>query len=252
MSRRFLPVILPAALLFAAAAAIGRAGPGWLRGWRLARTAVGAVVLGVLGWQYAAAAAPLVPHREYEDITRTIEKLNALFADRDLVLVEGRDAGSDTHVLALPLAYIYGRDVLVLFSPRPDKQQLAAFLEDAFRRYARVLFIGGGGTDLLSRRIGATPVADGRVQVKEYAVAPWNSYPVGVRRKDFDYSVYELVARSAAHRRRSRSTSASRTICTSSASTRKSRRRAATSAGRARSRSSPCPASPAPSASWSS
>ena len=78
------------------------------------------------------------------------------------------------------------------FSPRPDKQQLAAFLEDAFRRYARVRFIGGGGTDLLSRRIGATPVADGRVQVKEYAVAPWNSYPVGVRRKDFDYTVYDL------------------------------------------------------------
>ena len=39
---------------------IGRAGPGWLRGWRLARTAVGTVVLGVLGWQYAVAAAPLV------------------------------------------------------------------------------------------------------------------------------------------------------------------------------------------------
>ena len=61
------------------------------------------------------------PHREYENITRTIEKLNALFAERDLVIVEGRDAGSDTHVLALPLAYIYGRDALVLFSPRPGQ-----------------------------------------------------------------------------------------------------------------------------------
>ena len=145
-------------------------------------------------------------------------------------------------MLALPLAYIYGRDALVLFSPRPDKQQLAAFLEDAFRRYARVRFIGGGGTDLLSRRIGAAPVADGRVQVKEYAVAPWNSYPVGVRRKDFDYTVYDLSLDQPRTGGVRRSTSASRTICTSSASTRRNRPRAATSAGRARSRSSPCPA----------
>jgi len=192
MSRRFLPVILPGALLFAAAAAIGRPAPGWLRGWRLARTVAGAAILAGLGWQYVAAAAPLVPHREYEGMTRTIERLASRFGDRDLVLVEGRDAGSDTHVLGLPLAYVYGRDVLVLFSPRPDKGQLAAFLEDAFRRYGRVVFVGGGGTDLLSRRIGATPITDGRVQVKEYAVAFWESYPQGVRRKDFDYSVYEL------------------------------------------------------------
>jgi hypothetical protein len=192
MSRRFLPVILPGVLLFAAAAAIGRPAPGWLRGWRLVRPVAGAIVLALIGWQYVAAAAPLVPHREYEGMTRRIERLASEFTDRDLIIVEGRDAGSDTHVLGLPLAYIYGRDVLVLFSPRPDKGQLAAFLQDAFERYRRVLFVGGGGTDLLSRRITATPISDGRVQVKEYATAFWESYPEGVRRKDFDYSVYEL------------------------------------------------------------
>jgi 4-amino-4-deoxy-L-arabinose transferase-like glycosyltransferase len=192
MGRRFLPVILPVALLMAAAAALGSEVSARLRGWRLARALAGVAVLTVLAWQYGAAAAPLVPHREYENITRTIQDLASRFSSRDLVIVEGRDAGSDAHVLALPLAYLYDRNVLVLFSPRPDKGRLAAFLDDAFRKYARVLFIGGGGTDLLSRRIGATPIADKRMHIKEYAVAPWNGYPEGVRRKDFDYSIYAL------------------------------------------------------------
>ncbi len=192
MSRRFLPVILPGVLLLVAAAALGRLELGWIRGWRLARVAGGVVLLVVLGWQYVTAAAPLVPHREYEGLIRTVERLSSKFTTRDLVLVEGRDAGSDTHVIGLPLAYIYDRNVLLLFSPRPDKRMLASFLEQALRRYERVLFVGGGGTDLLSRRIDADAVGDGRVQVKEYEVTPWDRYPQGPRRKDFDYTIYQL------------------------------------------------------------
>ncbi len=54
------------------------------------------------------------------------------------------------HVLALPLAYIYARNVLVLNNPRPDKALFREFLTWAGSRYKNVYFVGGGGTDLLS------------------------------------------------------------------------------------------------------
>jgi len=192
MTRRFLPVILPGALLLAAAAAVGPAS-GTPKGWRLARTIIGVLFLAFLGQRYIAAAAPVMPHVEYAGIIPYTERLASTFGDRDLVIVESRNVtGSDTHVFALPLAYIYGRNVLVLSSPRPDKAMLEAFLSDARQRYAHVYFVGGGGTDLLSSHITARPVADARVQVPEYD-SPWNAYPQGVRRKDFEYSVYELA-----------------------------------------------------------
>jgi dolichyl-phosphate-mannose-protein mannosyltransferase len=191
MDRRFLPIILPAGLLFIAAAALGQsvARP---RGIRLVRVVLGLVFLAWLGQHYAVQAAPLLPHVEYAGVIPQLERLAGQIGDRDLAIVESRDAGSDVHVFSAPLAYIYARQVLWLQSARPDKERLEAFLADALPRYSRVLFIGGGGTDLLSRRIVASPVADGKIQVPEYDNSPWNVYPSGVRRKDFSYSIYQL------------------------------------------------------------
>lgn len=190
-ARRWLPVILPGALLFAAAAGLG---PGTR--WRWPRRAAGLAVLAVLGYQYSLRAAPVMPHVEYAGMIPALERLASRFTDHDLVLVESRDAGSDTHVLALPLAYIYARNVLVLNSARPDKLQLRAFLESAQALYRQVYFVGGGGTDLLSRRISARPVDDARIKVPEFESTA-GTLPSAVRRKDFDYSVYELSLRSA-------------------------------------------------------
>jgi hypothetical protein len=192
MTRRFVPVILPGALLLAAAAAVGPI-TGPLRGWRLARPAIGMLFLALLGQRYVAAAQPVMGHVEYAGIVSYVRNLASRFGDHDLVVVESRNvSGSDTHVIALPLAYIFERNVLLLSSPRPDTLKLEAFLADARSRYEHVYFVGGGGTDLLSRNITAIPVADERVKVPEYD-SPWNAYPEGIRRKDFDYSVYELV-----------------------------------------------------------
>jgi hypothetical protein len=190
-ARRFLPITLPGLLVAAAFAAIGRArvGPGV---WPRARVAAGALFLAVVGWQYAVAAAPVMPHVEYAGVIPYLEHLAARFGDRDLVIVESRNASSDTHVMAVPLADIYARNVLVLNSPRPDKAMLRAFLEDALTRYARVFFVGGGGTDLLSRHIVARAVADERLRTPEYESAR-NAYPTGIHRKDFEYSVYQLT-----------------------------------------------------------
>ena len=193
-SRRFLPVILPGALLFAAAAGLG---PGARRQWP--RRAAGIALVVVLGYQYTARAAPVMPHVEYAGMIPALERLAARFDDHDLVLVEARDAGADTHVLALPLAYIYARNVLVLNAARPDKIQLRAFLEDAQKKYRHVYFVGGGGTDLLSRHISARAVADEKIKVPEFE-STHDQLPALIRRKDFDYSVYELTLDAPAER----------------------------------------------------
>ena len=189
MARRFLPVILPGALLFAAAAALG--GPrGSGAAVRLARTSIGVLFVALLAIHYARASRPILPHVEYAGVMPKLEQLASTIANDDLLIVESRE--TDTHILALPLAYIYAHNVLVLASPRPDKPAFAAFLEWARTRYRRVLFMGGGGTELLSSRWGIRAIATERFQVPEYD-APLNAYPRFVRRKEFDYSLYELT-----------------------------------------------------------
>jgi hypothetical protein len=55
-----------------------------------------------------------------------------------------------------------------------------------------VLFLGGGGTDLLSSRWSAVPIASERFQIPEYD-SPKNAYPRFVRQKEFDYSLYAFT-----------------------------------------------------------
>ncbi len=192
MTRRFLPVILPGMLLFASAAALG--------GIRAPRTAAGVlrtlvrmVFIALLALHYARTSRPVVDHVEYAGLIPRLERLAGTIGDDDLVLAESRDTGSDVHVLALPLAYTYARNVLVLQPVRPDKPTLAAFLDWAHTRYHRVLFIGGGGTDLLSHRYGVRPLASERFQVPEYDT-PLDAFPRFVRQKEFEYGVYEFTA----------------------------------------------------------
>lgn len=244
MARRFLPVILPGAMLLVGYAAFGGFGPrdgdrdddadgrsrdaaGGARGeggddgdgagrtqaaanaagahragrrretmGGIARAVIGAVVVAGLAVQFWQASRPVAQHVEYAGLIPRIEQLAGTFGDRDLVLVESRNA-SDLHVLALPLAYIYARNVLVLNSPRPDPEMFQAFLTWAQAHYARVLFMGGGGTDLLSRTIGIKAIASDRFQIPEWESAS-NRLPRGLTHKEFDFSVYEFVSGSAA------------------------------------------------------
>jgi len=188
MARRFVPVILPGTLLLAAASALTGV-RGRLLLTRAIRGPIGIVFLAVLAVYYARAAKPVVAHVEYEGIISRLERLAGKIQDDDLVIVESRDAGSDVHVFAAPLACIYARNVLVLSSAAPDKLVFAAFLDRAQARYRRVLFLGGGGTDLLSSRWSVTPIDGDGFQVPEYD-SPWNAYPRFVAQKEFNYSVY--------------------------------------------------------------
>jgi hypothetical protein len=190
MARRFLPVILPGALLFASAAALAPR-EGRAIGRVLGRL-IGLTFVVLLALHYERASRPILAHVEYAGVIPRLERLTARIGPKDLLLVEGRDAGTDLHTLALPLAYIYDRQVLVLNTPLPDKATFGAFLDWARTSHDRVLFMGGGGTDLLSRQWDARVVASDRFQVPEYD-EPGHEYPRGPRPKQFDYTIFELV-----------------------------------------------------------
>jgi hypothetical protein len=190
MTRRFLPVILPGALLFASAAALsGTRGGFWVT--RLVRGTIGIAFVLLLGGEYMRNARPILPHIEYAGLIPKLESLAQTIGPRDLLIVESRNA-TDTHVLGLPLAYIYDRSVITLASPLPDKAIFTPFLEWARTRYDRVLFMGGGGTDLLSASWDAKAIAGERFQIPEYD-APLDAYPRFIRRKEFDFGIYELT-----------------------------------------------------------
>jgi len=211
-SRRFLMVIVPAAMLAVAALATDLLDPrAWQR--RLARARgtaagssaarpwqpvahIGLVVLALapLGLVYWRAAAPVRAHVEYAGLIPRLEALAAGVGDRDLLLVESRGAGSDLHVLGLPLAYVYDRQVLQLHATRPDKKALTEFLRWATTRYERVLFMGGSGTDILSQQLAAERIGGDRFWVPEYD-SPANAYPTDVKLKEFDFGLYHLTPR---------------------------------------------------------
>ena len=194
VTRRYLPIILPAVLLGIAMTLLlplsGRPGVG-ARAARAGRYALRLVVLALVAWGFWGSTAHIRPHVEYAGVIKQLEAIAARFTAEDLVVVESRNA-SDVHVLALPLAYIYSTPVLVLNSPKPDKAGFELFLGWARQHYRAVYFIGGGGTDLLSRRVAVEAVASERFQVPEYESLR-NAYPTRVRYKEFDFGIYRFV-----------------------------------------------------------
>lgn len=201
--RRFLAVVLPALMLgiaglaaFAARAVVRTREPAsdsaeaGRRFVPIARGIICTALLVPIAIVFWRQAEPVRHHVEYAGLIPQLEAVAAEIGPGDFVIVESRNA-SDTHVLAVPLAYIYAKPLLVLNNPAPDKRLVEDFLRWAEGRYERVLFMGGGGTDLLSRRMTATPVSSWQFQVPEYD-APTNAYPDGVRMKEFDFGFYAL------------------------------------------------------------
>ena len=91
-------------------------------------------------------------------------------------------------MLALPLSYIYARNVLVLYDSRPDKQAVREFLTWAHERYENVYFIAGGGTSLLSPGVGSVVVSTESFQVPEYEKTTYDVYPRKAVMKPFDFT----------------------------------------------------------------
>jgi hypothetical protein len=190
MGRRFLPVILPATLLLAGGAALTGV-RGRLLVTRAIRGPIGVVFLALLANDYLRVAKPVLAHVEYAGVIPKLEQLASHIGADNLVVVESRDT-SNVHLLALPLAYIYAKNLLVLASAAPDKPTFNAFLEWAQTRYHRVLFMGAGGSDLLSSKWNVEPTSSDRFQVPEYEITS-DRYPRGARDMKFDYTMYAFT-----------------------------------------------------------
>ena len=208
-ARRFLGVTLPGVTICLGAtvdwlvanrvvaraidAATGRPESGWRLSLRDVVTfALAVAIASPIALTFWRISQPVLHHVEYEGLIPKLEALSKQIGPRDLVLVEARDAGSDLHVLATPLAYIYAHHVLVLMSPVPERQAMDGFLEWARTRYDNIFFLGGGGTDLLTSKVGAIAVSADRFQVPEYETA-LNAMPTHPRQKDLGYGLYRLV-----------------------------------------------------------
>ena len=194
VTRRYVPIILPAVLLGLSTTLLiplaARAGAG-ARIAAAGRYALRGAVLALVAWSVWDAGRPVRAHVEFAGIIPRMEAIAARFSPRDLIIVESRNA-SDAHVLALPLAYVYDRRVLVLNSPKPDKARFQVLLGWARQRFDGVYFVGGGGTDLLSRTVAVEAVASERFQIPEYD-SPRNAFPTRVRFKEFDFGIYRFV-----------------------------------------------------------
>ncbi len=213
MARRFLPIILPLSTLLIGTAAFWGVGARWPRVRReqirfVGRLVIGLAFVGLLGQQYLAASRPILDHVEYAGVIPRLEELANRFDDEALLVVESR-AASDFHVLALPLAYIYARNVLVLSIAQPDKLDFLEFLTWARTQYRDIFFMGSGGTfaaqrlrsatsrsvasmpDLLSGVASVTPIGSERFDVPEYE-SRFNAYPRTVRHKEFDFEIYRF------------------------------------------------------------
>jgi hypothetical protein len=155
------------------------------------RHAIRVLLFLLVGWSFWSATTGIRWHVEFGGIQARLERLASRFGPQDLLIVESRNA-SDLHVLGLPLAYIWDKPVLVLSSPKPDALAFSEFIRWARARYQSVYFLGGGGTDLLSREVAVEPVASERFQVPEYQ-SLLNAYPTVATRKEFDFGIYRFV-----------------------------------------------------------
>ena len=196
--RRFLPVVLPGTMICLAGlgAEVATLLTNRVRSIRWKNPIASALTLAALapiGLTFWRDAAPIRHFVEYAGLIPQIEKLTTQIGVDDLLIVEARSTGSELHLLALPLAYIYGKHVLLLSSALPDKRGLEHFVTWAQTRYRQVLFLGGGGTDLLTKRITAQQVMNDAIHAQEYD-APHNAYPDGPKRKDWEFGIYRLVA----------------------------------------------------------
>ena len=196
-ARRFVPIILPGTMLPSAPCWRRRTGHGGSTAGRLAFAGRQACASCCWRWWRGVSGARHVRSDRTWSTRASSRNSNSSPRDSgtdDLLVVESRNA-SDLHVLALPLAYTYGKQVLLLSTPRPDSLRFAQFLRwargDASqrvfprgRRHGPALARGGGG----GRFGGAVPGARVTVASGTATRRTW-------RRKEFDFGIYRSSTR---------------------------------------------------------
>jgi hypothetical protein len=130
--RRFVPVILPLGLGFAAYLLIRMAAAG---SWR--RLAAGLMALG-LGASYLLRTAPLVSYVDWKGSVRFVADVARRFGPDDVVIFEQKES---IHLLSLPLWAVHGVNVLELARFRPDPERLQHLIGAWRGRYRNIYFV---------------------------------------------------------------------------------------------------------------
>ena len=130
--RRFVPVILPCLLGFAAYLLSRMASAG---GWR--RAAAAAMALGLLA-SYSVRTAPLARYVDWKGSVGFVADVARRFGPDDVVIFEQQ---SSIHLLSLPLWAVHGVKVLELARFRPDPDRLQHLVSAWRGRYRNIYFV---------------------------------------------------------------------------------------------------------------
>ena len=130
--RRFVPVILPCLLGFAAYFLVRLAAGG---GWR--RLAAGAMAFG-LGASYLVRTAPLFGYVDWKGSVAFVADIARRFGPDDVVVFEQKES---IHLLSLPLWAVHGVNVLELGRFRPDPERLQHLIGSWGGRYRNIYFV---------------------------------------------------------------------------------------------------------------
>ena len=130
--RRFVPVILPCLLGFAAYGLGRMAAPG---GWR--RLAAAGMAVG-LGASYLRQTAPLARYVDWKGSVRFVADVARRFGPDDVVIFEQKQS---IHLLSLPLWAVHGVNVLELGRFRPDPDRLQHLIASWQGRYRNIYFV---------------------------------------------------------------------------------------------------------------
>jgi hypothetical protein len=137
--RRFMPVIVPFALVLAAVALVAL----WGRG--TAGRAAAALATAAIAALFLRDTLPLVRYRDWSGSVRFVDDLARRFGPEDVVIFE---QPRSVHLLSLPLWAAYGVNALELARFDPDPARLQHLAESWHGRYRNVYFVHTYSTNL--------------------------------------------------------------------------------------------------------
>jgi hypothetical protein len=137
--RRFVPVILPVLLGFAALFLCRLAARG-----RMARVTAAVLAL-ALGGLFLRESVPLLRYRDWKNAVGFVADVSRRFSPEDVIIFEQPQS---IHLLALPLWAVHGENVIELARFNPDPVKLQHLIEAWRTRYRNIYFVNTYRTDL--------------------------------------------------------------------------------------------------------
>ena len=130
--RRFVPVVLPMLIGFAALMLCRLAARG-----RWARASAGVLTL-VLGGLFLRDSVPLLFYRDWKNAVRFVADVSRRFSPDDVIIFEQPES---IHLLALPLWAVHGENVIELARFNPDPVKLQHLVKAWRTRYRNIYFV---------------------------------------------------------------------------------------------------------------